>query len=103
MTIVCCVYRLSTKPNALEVVFSLFCGILVIPQLYKTGVILFIDLYYITQGITTNENVRGRWLDTRNPYNLGCKTNLKNFFCRENVPSILEGKVAPGNITISVA
>lgn len=77
---------------------GILCAVTVLPQLCKTAGMLVADLKLIARGVTTNEEVRGKWIDVRNPYDLGCKPNLKNFFCRANVPSILEAKVSPGII-----
>ena len=43
----------------------------------------------IVAGVTTNEEVRGKWSYT-NPYDNGCYENFKAFCCSSAGPSISE-------------
>jgi len=87
--VIACVYRLVDNPSIMGVICSAASLLASLTAMSGAGGILLRNLSEIARGVTGNEDIRNKWKG-RNPYDMGCLKNYKNFLCKPIGPSILE-------------
>lgn len=73
---------LSNPADILVILYTLVAGGFV-------AVLLFFHLHLVTQGITTNEQIKKMYKGKKNPHTRGCCRNWAHLFCAPAYPSAI--------------
>ena len=76
-------FDISTVFCAISIAFGGLFGFLM-------GSMVISILLDVVDGVTTNERIRKRWQNEKNPFDLGWESNCNQFFYQKIEPNIME-------------